>query len=161
MSTHTNSSNRIAPVINLTPLIDVLLVLLIIFMVVTPARPSRFKAQIPEPLQKEIKGTPDERMLVVAIEKDGAVQLNREAVGTLNDLALLGTRLKEVFAQRTANRAFDYKFTDRADLPDAARIPRTVFIRAPRAFAYGEVAKVIDTVKDAGGNIGLQVDALE
>ena len=48
----TVEENRAVPCINVTPLIDVLLVLLIIFMVVTPLKPSRFRALIPTPLEQ-------------------------------------------------------------------------------------------------------------
>ena len=49
----------------------------------------------------------------------------------------------------------------RMEVPEAARIEKTVFIRASRATSYGDVAKVIDGIKGAGGNpIGLQLDGL-
>ena len=47
MAMSSGGSNRAVPYINVTPLIDVLLVVIIIFMVVTPLKPSRFKADIP------------------------------------------------------------------------------------------------------------------
>ncbi len=49
----------------------------------------------------------------------------------------------------------------RIDLPESLRIEKTVFIKAPRSIAYGDVAKVIDGIKGAGANpIGLQLDNL-
>ena len=60
-----------APAINVTPLIDVLLVLLIIFMVVAPLRPSRFKALVPEePRPVHPPPAPNPLTLVVAINRD-------------------------------------------------------------------------------------------
>jgi len=49
----------------------------------------------------------------------------------------------------------------RVDLPESDRIEKTVFVKAPRSLAYGEVVKVIDAIKAAGANpVGLQVDDL-
>ena len=49
----------------------------------------------------------------------------------------------------------------RFDMPEADRIQKTVFIKAPRLLPYGEVAKVIDALKGAGANpVGLQLDDL-
>jgi biopolymer transport protein ExbD len=50
----------------------------------------------------------------------------------------------------------------RSDLPENQKIQKTVFIKAPRNLPYGEVAKVVDTIKLAGAYpIGLQIDGLE
>ena len=154
---------RAAPYINVTPLIDVLLVLLIIFMVVSPLKPSRFKALIPEPPQQ---GPPPEGAidtLVVAIKDDGTLELNREGgVGTINDMGKLSARLTELFRLRLERHVYRTDMLDRFDLPEEKRILRTVFIKAPKAIAYGEVAKVIDGLKGAGAEpIGLQLDELE
>ena len=67
---------KAVPYINVTPLIDVLLVLLIIFMVVTPLKPSRFKALVPEPPQAMPGPTPEADVLnlVVTIKQDGALE---------------------------------------------------------------------------------------
>ena len=67
------SSTTAQPYINVTPLIDVLLVLLIIFMVVTPLKPSRFKADIPtqrDPNEDLSKLKPNPLTLVVSIAPD-------------------------------------------------------------------------------------------
>ena len=66
-----------------------------------------------------------------------------------------------MFADRLQNHAYSYEMIARTDLPDALRIQKTVFIKAPRAMDYGDVVKVIDGIKVAGGApIGLQVDDL-
>ena len=155
---------KAAPYINVTPLIDVLLVLLIIFMVVSPLKPSRFKALIPEPPKEQ--GTPPEgtiTTLVVAIKDDGTLELNREGgVGTINDMGKLSARLTELFRLRLEQHVYRPDMLDRFDLPEEKRILRTVFIKAPKTIAYGEVAKVIDGLKGAGAEpIGLQLDQLE
>lgn len=151
------------PFINVTPLIDVLLVLLIIFMVVSPLKQSRFTAQVPT--QKD----PDERPLappplglIVTIGSDHSLALNGLAdLGTVDDTTRLSAKLTEVFAERLRNRAFSYEMLTRTDVPDALRVQKTVFIKAPRSMDYGDVVKVIDGIKIAGGApIGLQLDDL-
>ena len=143
------------PYINVTPLIDVLLVLLIIFMVITPSKPSRFKALIPEPPKDEPQQNVkvNELMLRVEIMNDGKLKLNQDVIGSLGDPTPLGNRLAEVFKQRTDQRVVKFGTNE---------IEKTVFIAAPESMRYGEVAKVIDTVKAAGATpVGLQVDALD
>ena len=50
----------------------------------------------------------------------------------------------------------------RTDLPPAVRIEKTVFVKAPQNFKYGDVVKVIDAIKGAGASpVGLQTEALE
>jgi biopolymer transport protein ExbD len=158
-------TKKAVPYINVTPLIDVLLVLLIIFMVVTPMKPSRFKALIPEPPQPTQGPPPDgsKLTLVVTIKQDGALELNRIGVmGSVNDTGKLSARLSELFQQRIESHAYRYDLKDRIDLPEEKRIQRTVFIKAPRSIAYGEVAKVIDGIRGAGAEpIGLQIDELD
>jgi biopolymer transport protein ExbD len=153
------------PYINVTPLIDVLLVLLIIFMVVTPLKPSRFKALIPEPPQPTPGPTPQADIfnLVVTIKEDGALELNKMSdMGSINDTGKLSATLSELFQKRLENHAYRYDMMDRIDLPEEKRIQRTVFIKAPRMIAYGEVAKVIDSIKGAGAEpVGLQIDELD
>jgi biopolymer transport protein ExbD len=156
---------RAVPYINVTPLIDVLLVLLIIFMVVTPMKPSRFKALIPEQ-PKPQPGPPPEgdvTMLVVAIKQDGALELNKVGdMGSVNDTGKLSAKLSELFRLRLESHTYRRDMMDRIDLPEEKRIQRTVFIKAPRSIAYGEVAKVIDGIRGAGAEpIGLQLDELD
>ena len=151
------------PFINVTPLIDVLLVLLIIFMVAVPLNPSRFMAKLPSPPDNspDIKPNPD--TLVVAIESDRTLKLNGdEDVGTVDDMSKLTHRLVSVFDLRTRNRAFRPDMMNRFDLPDAVRVEKTVFIKAPRSLSYGEVARVMDGLKGTGASpIGLQLDDLK
>ncbi len=67
-----SSSGGATPNINVTPLIDVLLVLLIIFMVITPLKPSRFEAKVPaEPKDEQIQvePKPNPLTLVVGVNK--------------------------------------------------------------------------------------------
>jgi biopolymer transport protein ExbD len=157
-------STTAEPYINVTPLIDVLLVLLIIFMVVTPLKPSRFKADIPtqrDPNEDLSKLKPNPLTLVVSIASDLSIKLNQDSLGSVNDTSPLALRLEQVFRQRKETRAYKIGFETRSDLKDDDRIEKTVFVKAPRALKYGDVVKVIDAIKGAGANpVGLQVDDL-
>ncbi len=154
--------NRARPNINVTPLIDVLLVLLIIFMVVTPLKPSRFEAKLPQPPDQNQRADPHIWTLVVTIEEDLQLKLNRTGdLGSVNDTARLSAALAKIFRERQENHAYKYEMLNRADLREEERIERTVYIKAPRTIRYGEVVKVIDGIKGAGANpVGLQVDGL-
>src|SRR5688572_10804329 len=150
------------PNINVTPLIDVLLVVLIIFMIAAPLRPASFKAQLPSPPDHDSRVTAGDLTLVVTIEPDRSLRLNAlTEMGTVDDPSNLSARLSSLFAERTINRAYRHDMVSRFDVPEAERIEKTVFIKAPRSIAYGEVTKVIDALKGAGANpVGLQLDDL-
>lgn len=158
------SSSTAEPYINVTPLIDVLLVLLIIFMVVTPLKPSRFKADIPtqrDPNEDLSQLKPNPLTLVVTIAGDLQLKLNQDSIGSVNDTSALSSRLVQVFQLRKEQRAYKVGMETRSDLPEDERIEKTVFVKAPRSLPYGEVVKVIDAIKGAGANpVGLQVDDL-
>ena len=154
------------PSINVTPLIDILLVLLIIFMVITPLRPARFKTLVPEKHLADsdiIRQSP--RTLVVEVGAGDTLTLIRgkEAIaeGTVGDPGGVAARLTAEWRERKAKSDWRPEMLARQDLSPDERIERTVFVRAPRSAAYGEVAKVIDAVKGAGAQpVGLQTDAL-
>lgn len=148
-------AQKAVPYINVTPLIDVLLVLLIIFMVVTPLKPKKFQTLVPEPPrpQDQQNATPSNLTLRVDIMKDNKLLLNQEEIGTVDNTSSLGARLADILRQREEGRVYK---------PGTDIVERTVFIKAPKSFKYGEVVKVIDAVKGAGAKpVGLQVDALE
>ena len=129
------------PYINVTPLIDVLLVLLIIFMVISPQKPHQFTAKIPEKPPENMPSEPDPLSLLVTINKTGGgYKLNSEDFADLNGLK---TRLEQAITGRPTDK-------------------KAVFIKGSRTMPYGEVVKVIDVVKQAGGQpIGLQIEALD
>jgi biopolymer transport protein ExbD len=141
------------PKINVTPLIDVLLVLLIIFMVVAPLKPASFHAKLPSEPDKSPNIKPDPHTLVVSIDKRLELSLNKEAgLGTTDEPAALVARLRSTFEQREANGVLD----------DSGNVIKNVFIKAPRDIGYGNVVKVIDAIKLAGAEpIALQLDYLE
>ncbi len=137
---HENDRHHPAkPFINVTPLIDVLLVLLIIFMVISPTRPGKFDARVPKPMPPDEIVTHD-FALVVTLHREGGYKLNQQPAGTLNELG------------QWLHYALDGRPTDR----------KTVFVKAPRTLPYGEIVKVIDVTKAAGGApIGLQLEDLD
>lgn len=144
------------PNINVTPLIDVLLVLLIIFMIITPVKPSKFEAKVPaEPKeqQQNLDVKPNPLTLVISINPStGAVALNNEGAGTIDDTTELNTRLASIFKDRENNDV-------RRD--GTNEIEKTVFIKSPTSVKYGQVVKIIDAAKMAGAQpIGLQIDDL-
>lgn len=149
------------PNINVTPLIDVLLVLLIIFMVAAPLKPFRFAAKLPAP-PDDRPVEPGDLTLVVTIEADRTLKLNQLTdMGTIDQPLKLVQTLADLFQQRTRNRVYRAEMLTRSDIPEQFRIQKTVFIKAPRSIPYGEVTKIIDSVKGAGADpIGLQLDRL-
>lgn len=134
------------PDINVTPLIDVLLVLLIIFMVVTPVKPSKFDAKIPSD-SKDDGAQVHPQMLIVSIDTSMALALNTEKLdASVASPDALIDRLKDVFEARFKNMENE----------------RTVFIKAPKSIDYGTVAKLVDAVKRSGAApISLQIDRLD
>src|SRR5258705_940566 len=137
MAATTRITNGANPFSNVTPLIDVLLVLLIIFMVVAPLKQFRFSAKLPTQRdQNRPPLPPDTRTLVVIIGTDHTLKLNSLAdMGTVEDTGKLSAKLFEVFQARTQNHSYSDEMLGRPDLPNNLRIERTVFIRAPRSIS--------------------------
>jgi biopolymer transport protein ExbD len=149
------SGDGATPNINVTPLIDVLLVLLIIFMIISPMKPHQFEAKVPaEPkdnLQVDVK--PNPLTLVVAIDKSNLnLSLNNDSAGNVTDTKGLTDRLTAIFKDRETNGVFREGTNE---------VEKTVFVKAPKAVKYGDVVRVIDGIKLSGAQpIGLQIDEL-
>jgi len=111
--------------INMTPMIDILLVLLIIFMVITPLTPHGLEALAPEPPDKKNQPPPDQdRTVVIVIDKDKSMHINNEDT----DIDKLGPRLEQIFKTRAE---------------------RVVFVKGDPDLEYQVVARAIDVAKGA------------
>jgi len=113
--------------INVTPLIDVLLVLLIIFMVITPRTPHGLSALVPQPPKDEKKQVePSDRTIVVQVLRGGGsvvYKINQDEI-PLNDLQ---TRLSDIYKTRAEKVMFvkgddDLPFQDIAQVIDIAHM---------------------------------------
>ena len=125
--------------INVTPLIDVLLVLLIIFMVITPLTPMGLDVLAPQPPPPNTPPPPpdQDRTVVIVIDKDKSLKLNQDPI----DWNGLGDRLEFVFKTRAE---------------------RVVFVRADKDLPFETVANAIDIAKGAGiDKVGLMTPKIE
>ena len=124
--------------INMTPMIDVLLVLIIIFMVITPLTPKGLEALVPQPPPPNQKTQEDNsRTVVITINRDKSMMINQEQT----DENKLGQRLEEIFKTRAE---------------------RVVFVKGDPDLEFREVAKAIDIAHGAGiDKVGLMTGKVE
>jgi biopolymer transport protein ExbD len=124
--------------INMTPMIDILLVLLIIFMVITPLTPHGLEALAPEPPDKKNQPPPDQdRTVVIVIDKDKSMHINNEDT----NFDKMGPRLEQIFKTRAE---------------------RVVFVKGDPDLEYETVARAIDIAKGAQiDKVGLMTPKLE
>jgi biopolymer transport protein TolR len=102
---------------NIVPLIDVLLVLIIIFMVITPRIPTGLSTLVPQPPPPNQPQTPDDnKTVVVQVTADGKVMINQDQTSWDQ----LGPRLADVFKERADKVAF-VKGDDNVEFEDVAR----------------------------------------
>jgi len=125
---------------NIVPLIDILLVLLIIFMVITPLVPKGLDALVPQPNPNQNQPPPEDqdRTVVVSVNQGGQYLINQTPV-TLDQL---GPQLNEIFRTRAE---------------------RIMFVRGDPEVLFADVAQVIDIAKGVGiekiGLITVKIEA--
>jgi biopolymer transport protein TolR len=110
--------------INVTPLVDVMLVLLIIFMVAAPILQQGVELELPRETIAPIEG--DEEQVVVNVDQTGKVSIGK---GNQVEVKHLGERLKAILARRKDQR---------------------VFIRADRRVPYGDVMAAMGSIRRSG-----------
>ena len=121
--------------INITPYIDILLVLLIIFMVITPVRQMDLDVKVPQTSQDDV-GAIDPSVIVVSIGESARIAINNEETSIGN----LGPKLQEIYSKRSN---------------------KNMFVSASAKLPYGDVVKIIDIAKGAGvGDIGLLTEEI-
>jgi len=129
------SENRVMSDINVTPLVDVMLVLLIIFMVTAPMMQQGIDVDLPQTTAKPIPG--QEERLIITINAKREIFINQEKVDPL----LLRRRLER---------------------SSAAKLNKEVLLRADRSVPYGFVVQTMADIKNAGiEKLGMVTDPLE
>jgi len=123
--------------INITPYIDILLVLLIIFMVITPVRQMDLDVKVPQTSQEDNgPKAVDPNVIVVSIGESARIAINQEETS----IAQLGSKLQEIYSKRSN---------------------KNMFVSASAKLPYGDVVKVIDIAKGAGvGEVGLLTEEI-
>ena len=122
--------------INVTPYIDILLVLLIIFMVITPFTPKGIDVRIPEKLPDNIdqKIIDQFRGVVITLNEDGSLLVNKDPV----TWETLSQNLTQIYS---------------------ARADKSIFIKGSKNMIYGDIVRAIDVAKGAGvEEVGLMTD---
>ena len=123
---------------NVVPLIDILLVLLIIFMVITPTTPKGLEALVPQPSPNQpINQDIIAKTIVVQVQTGGKLKINQEDT----TWETLGARLEEIFKQRAEKIAF---------------------VKGDESVQFYEVARAIDIMRGSGvDKVGLITAKLE
>lgn len=118
-----NDDRRPMADINVTPLVDVMLVLLVIFMVTAPMMQQGVQVNLPKANTKAM--TPQDEAVVVSVDKNGKVFINKDEIPASD----LRNRLTDMFASREK---------------------KEVFLKADAGVPYGEVVRAMADIKGAG-----------
>ena len=141
MKTHTQrraSTKRVQSQINITPLIDVLLVLLVIFMVITPVTPKGLDAAIPQPAPPS-KTTQQKQpeSLILSVDARGTIELNHSNVKSTAEVT---SQLQDIFKTRS---------------------DRTIFVQGAKSLDFDVIAHVIDAAIGGGASrVGLLTEEI-
>lgn len=129
MDVGSSTKGRVAPQMNVTPLVDVVLVLLIIFMVVTPLLTKKFWLHVPKKEEATAEPPPDndQRQIVLSVAKDGSIKINSQVVARED----LDSKLKRALA---------------------ARGDGLVFFDAESEAEYGRAVDAMDIARAAGAS---------
>ena len=130
---------KIVSEINITPLVDTLLVLLIIFMVIQPTTQYDLRARVPDKPPEDLPENVIVRSdaIVISISQDGSIAINQDGIL----LPQLGSKLFEIYS---------------------ARANKNLFVQANTDLPFGDVIRVIDIAKGSGvGDVGLMTAADE
>jgi biopolymer transport protein TolR len=139
MSIHIGGSKGAMADMNVVPLIDILLVLLIIFMVITPLVPKGLEALVPQPSPNQQQPTPEilQKTVVVQVSLGGKLKINQED----HTWETLGPRLETIFKERAE---------------------KVAFVKGDDAVMFADVARAIDIMRGAGiDKVGLITAKLE
>jgi biopolymer transport protein ExbD len=138
MSSGTGSSGGSIADINVTPMVDIMLVLLIIFMVVTPLLQKGVSVDLAKTKNpREMREADREDAIAVAVTRDGKIFLNADQLPKDR----LGEKIKDLLA---------------------AKVDKTVYVRSDRRAKYGEVVDVVDIVRASGvDTLGLLTEKVE
>ncbi|HMG03761.1 MAG TPA: biopolymer transporter ExbD [Edaphobacter sp.] len=135
------SSGGAVSEINVTPLIDVLLVLLIIFMVIVPVTPHGLDTLVPQPPKNKTNDQPNDRTIVVQVLSNGAGAPSYKINDTSFNKQDIEPKLVEIFS---------------------ARQEKVMFVKGDKDLDFSKVAEVIDFGHQAGvDNIGLITPRVE
>jgi len=121
--------------INVTPFIDILLVLLVIFMTISPTERTGVNAAIPQPSPPGPE-RPQENVIVLSMDRNGVIKINQDEI----EPSRLIERLQDIFKSRN---------------------DRTIFVQADTELLFNDVAQLIDAAKGAGvDRLGLMTEQI-